>query len=319
IIGRSSIRAAEGIRMRGPHIGFACQWDRTEPRRTWSYTPWSLREAMRRYATVVDVGVELSAPTEFALKLAYVRRRDGRFTSVWRESALTDRIVRRQLTRRVAASDCMAVLQIQDLAELDRPYFLYQDFSFDALLALLDERGPLPSGLTVAAMRRDQLLRYRDRQRRIYERATGLIVMSRWLAERLTTLSDVPAEKIHVVNPGRSALVADTPVPHRDRPRRRLLLVGKGFEGKGGDLVVDALAVLRREYDPEITLTIAGPPSWPLPGGVPDGVRFLGSLPATEVARLYDGHDLLVMPSRLEGFGIVFAEALARGLPCIGR
>ena len=97
-------------------------------------------QADPRVVSVVDVGVELSAPTEFALKLAYVRRRDGRFTSVWRESALTDRIVRRQLTRRVAASDCMAVLQIQDLAELDRPYFLYQGFSFDALLALLDER-----------------------------------------------------------------------------------------------------------------------------------------------------------------------------------
>ena len=32
-----------------------------------------------------------------------------------------------------------------------------------------------------------------------------------------------------------------------------------------------------------------------------------------------NSHDLLVMPSRLEGFGIVFVEAMSRGLPCIGR
>ena len=110
----------------------------------------------------------------------------------------------------------------------------------------------------------------------------------------------------------------------RVAPRRRLLFVGWGtdvsdFYRKGGDLVVAALALLRRDHDPRITLTVVGPETWPLPGSPPDGVRFLGSLPAHEVAPLYDSHDLFVMPSRMEAFGIVFTEAVARGLPCVAR
>ncbi|MFD0748039.1 glycosyltransferase family 4 protein [Phytohabitans flavus] len=49
------------------------------------------------------------------------------------------------------------------------------------------------------------------------------------------------------------------------------------------------------------------------------GRRLPGSLPLREVAALYDHHDLFVLPTRIEGFGLVFAEALARGLPCVGR
>ena len=66
-------------------------------------------------------------------------------------------------------------------------------------------------------------------------------------------------------------------------------------------------------------LTVAGPDSWPLRGGVPSGVTFLGKVPHARVGELMNAADLLVMPSLLEGFGIVFAEALSRGLPCIGR
>jgi glycosyltransferase involved in cell wall biosynthesis len=107
-------------------------------------------------------------------------------------------------------------------------------------------------------------------------------------------------------------------------PRRKILAVSRIYEisdfyRKGLDLVVDAVGVLRREYDPEITLTVAGLAQWPLPGGPPEGVNFLGVIPSSDVSALYDTHHVYVMPSRMEPFGLVFAEAQTRGMPVVAR
>jgi glycosyltransferase involved in cell wall biosynthesis len=206
-------------------------------------------------------------------------------------------------------------VEIQDLAPAPVPFFLFQDVSFDALLHLRETTNlPLFRKLSEDALRRR-----RERQVGMYERAAGVLVTSRWMARSLTEVSGLPAEKVHVVYPGISAHDPGETLPVRTGPRRRLLFVGREFTRKGGDLVVAALSILRRDVDPLITLTVAGPPAWPLPGEVPPGVDFLGDRPLGEVARLYDSHDLFVVPSRLEPFGIVFAEATARGLPCVAR
>ncbi|HEV7573168.1 MAG TPA: glycosyltransferase family 4 protein [Thermoanaerobaculia bacterium] len=51
--------------------------------------------------------------------------------------------------------------------------------------------------------------------------------------------------------------------------------------------------------------------------GVPDRVIFTGLFPEEEKADLYNLADVYVMPSRGEGFGFVFLEALACGIPVI--
>ena len=48
-----------------------------------------------------------------------------------------------------------------------------------------------------------------------------------------------------------------------------------------------------------------------------DRVRMIGAVGTSELDRLYAGADLFVMPSLFEGYGMVLAEAMARGLPIV--
>lgn len=302
-------------------LGFACAWD-PQPELTWSHTPWNLRRALRERIEVVDVGLEFPRSVRFGLKAANARRVDGQWISMWKHSRLARRYGETALSQRLRSTPCDVVLQVQDLARLDTPYLILQDLSYDVLLEHMDPAGRL---VHFPSLHRDDLLRLRDRQRRLYADAAGVLAMSRWFADHLVRVSGVPAARVHVVHPGASASWTGQDVPvevhqrRARRPRRRLLLVGKDFATKSGEQVVAALALLRTEVDPEITLTVVGPRTWPMPGEPPAGVRFLGRLPVDQLAAVYDEHDLFVMPSRFEGFGIALVEALSRGLPCVAR
>ena len=301
-----------------PSLGFAAAWA-DDPRTTWSGTPWSLLSSLRERTTVVDLGVHPSRLRRTVAKAMHTRRWHGRFITTYKHSQNWQDSLERSIQRALGVEAVDAVLQIGDLGVLDRPFFLYQDLSYDAVLdAFDDDEG---QALHFPGISRAELNRCRERQRSVYDAADGLLTMSQWLADRLVA-SGLPAGKVHIVPPGIESAVSPTDVVSSSRlhgPRRRMLFIGRDFHTKAGDLVVAAHSRLRSQMDPDLTLTVAGPEQWPLAGDLPAGVDFLGPVSRERAGELYRSHDLLVMPSRLEGFGKVFAEAKCAGLPAVAR
>lgn len=299
-------------------LGFACVWER-RPEATWSRTPWMLREALRELCQVKDIDLTFPELPRQILRLAYARRRKGRVVSSWGHGAPAYAFNETRLSRADRSLDVDVVLEIHDIGATRSPFFILQDLSYDMLL---ESSGSPAIEHQFPTLSKKRITALRDRQRALYEKAEGIIAMSEWFGRSLTSLSGVPEEKVHVVYPGRTSTGAPSEAAskrRREGPRRRLLFVGRDFARKGGAETVAALAILRREVDRHIQLTIAGPTRWPMDGPVPDGVNFVGDLPPERIGALYDEHDVFVLPSKFEAFGIVFVEALSLGLPCIAR
>lgn len=163
-----------------------------------------------------------------------------------------------------------------------------------------------------------------------YRRAAWLIAASDTLRERLID-SGWEAGHILVVRPGRDviAVPADMALSRREmRAGRHIaaLCVASWLPHKG---ILDLLEALARLPGALVTLHLAGneqaDPQFgarvrervervDLAGRV---VRY-GALPPEEVAALYAGADVFVLPSYKETYGTVYGEAMALGVPVVG-
>ncbi len=159
-------------------------------------------------------------------------------------------------------------------------------------------------------------------------RAGTLVVAISQHAAHLARAVGVPTHKIRILHPGVAHPVAEA----RSSPRSLVVLIVARLVDayKGHDVLLHAVRLLESRL-PSIRLSIVG--DGPLrPAleqlahdlGIEARVDFLGYVSSSELEFVYDSSDVFVMPSRLsgsgggEGFGIVYLEASARGLPVIG-
>jgi glycosyltransferase involved in cell wall biosynthesis len=159
--------------------------------------------------------------------------------------------------------------------------------------------------------------------------ARHIVVTSPTTARTLATLFGMPAEGITVAEPGTDpaprARAQRTMPGGRPSRRLRLLAVGSVVPRKGYDILVQALAGLAhldweiviagdRERSPETTAALL---LQIRRSRVRGRIRLAGPLDEPALAALYARSDLFVMSSLYEGYGMVLAEALVRGLPIV--
>ncbi len=169
-------------------------------------------------------------------------------------------------------------------------------------------------------------------ERAVYKRANAFIVLSRPFGQILERRFGVPANKIHVVPGGVDVsrfAIRETRAECRaqlgwpaDRPI--VLAVRRLMRRMGLDDLVSATLRLR-ERVPDVLVLIAG--GGPIAAelerqivslGLEENVRLLGFVPDESLPSAYRAADITIVPTvRLEGFGLIVAESLAAGTPCL--
>ena len=151
-------------------------------------------------------------------------------------------------------------------------------------------------------------------------------------ANHVASQQDVPRERIRVLpwalDPQFETLLIAKPAPPVNFPAGRVILtVGRWFAEeryKGMDTLITALPRLLTEW-PDLQLVAVGEGDDQVwleqiadGRGVLRHVHFLSGLTYSEIAACYQACEIFALPSRGEGFGLVYLEAMACGKPVVG-
>jgi glycosyltransferase involved in cell wall biosynthesis len=219
---------------------------------------------------------------------------------------------------------CLSLLLNQRLNGLSMIYVFHSPSHEEYQLSKLSRWCALRLGHSIGR-------RYVERY--CLSRSHRVLVLSRYMKEKLQAVHGIPDDRI-CVNPGGADI-------HRFKPRsdRGLLKQTVGFRGgrlhfltvrnleprMGLDNLVRAVAILK-EHRIELQLVIGG--QGPERERLEDQcaklklqreITFSGYIPEDNLADYYCAADFCIVPTReLEGFGLATVEALACGTPVLG-
>jgi phosphatidyl-myo-inositol dimannoside synthase len=176
----------------------------------------------------------------------------------------------------------------------------------------------------------------RKLERKVFDQAEKIFPVSHYTRKAVLEQAPGNENKIITVNNGvnyetfkRTALTSDFQAKYKPHGERILLTVTRLHPYKGVDRMLESLPEISRSV-PGVKYVVVGvgpdlPRLQELAArlGLEAQVSFSGRLALSEIVELYNLADLFVLLSReeppdVEGFGLVFLEAAACGLPAVG-
>lgn len=158
-------------------------------------------------------------------------------------------------------------------------------------------------------------------EKHTFSNSNQIIITSEWISNRIHNTYFIPNHKLSIIEFGAN-------IPNTKKYQIRIntslchiVFIGRHWEKKGGNIAFEAIRILQNQGFPcKMTFIGCAPPTdESLPQNT-EIIPFLDKSKPEELERLcsilYDAHFLL-LPTRFDAFGIVFAEASAYGVPSI--
>jgi glycosyltransferase involved in cell wall biosynthesis len=163
-------------------------------------------------------------------------------------------------------------------------------------------------------------------RRRALCASDGIISISRFTAKRAAEVNGIPLEKVRILHNCLDPHFEPASIFSRENAPLSLLTVARmslSEQYKGHDVVIRALPQLLQKFPSLIYNVVGGGDGRAVletlatKQGVTHAVHFHGVVSEAELVRHYNEASVFVMPSRFEGFGFVFLEAMTYGKPVV--
>lgn len=160
--------------------------------------------------------------------------------------------------------------------------------------------------------------------KKIIKRATAVVAVSENLKQKAE--ESFPGKAIDVIYHGVDIKKFKRLSFEKKDNTIRFICVSRLVKFKRIDLLIKAFQIcVEKNPEKQMELVIVGTgyleselKALALETGVSDKIIFKGFIPNEEIFQILNEADIFVLPSVHDSFGIVFLEAMACGLPCIG-